>query len=356
MFGWKANTARTTNWNTQADGTITQSNCRYYPSSDGTYELEFVSSDQPIGLVLETNAYGNYAIVKSIAADAADVVKKVVTLGDVLVAVNNHVMIHEEFSDTITFLEMLREGQLERRLRLLNPRKCPVAIYAERMAQQQKCHKDMFGFLRSLEYLQKERRWKASRISIDAQRDIDWIEYLKSIGGADNLKPSGMFRSSPELKKLVRRGIPVAYRALVWPKISLAGRYRQKYPDNYYQELLSRKHELDPKVEIDIDKDTDRTFPEHDYYSGGGGGCAILKRVLVAHALHNPTIGYCQSLNFVAGMMLLFMEEEEAFWMFITVVDTLLPHDYYTASMVGTYIDQFVFSHIIKTRLDKIHR
>ena len=82
----------------------------------------------------------------------------------------------------------------------------------------------------------------------------------------------------------------------------------------------------------------------------------MLKRVLVAHALHNTSIGYCQSLNFVAGMMLLFMEEEEAFWMFVTVIDTMLPHDYYTSSMVGTYIDQFVFSHIIKTRLPGIHK
>lgn len=81
----------------------------------------------------------------------------------------------------------------------------------------------------------------------------------------------------------------------------------------------------------------------------------MLRRVLTAHALHNPTIGYCQSLNFVAGMMLLFMQEEDAFWLFITVIDTLLPHDYYSATMVGTYIDQFVFAHIIQTRLEKVH-
>jgi hypothetical protein len=30
------------------------------------------------------------------------------------------------------------------------------------------------------------------------------------------------------------------------------------------------------------------------------------------------------------GMMLLLMEEEESFWLFLTIVDTLLPHDYYT--------------------------
>ncbi|RYY83888.1 hypothetical protein EON63_10300 [archaeon] len=50
-----------------------------------------------------------------------------------------------------------------------------------------------------------------------------------------------------------------------------------------------------------------------------------LRRVLQAFALHNPDIGYCQSLNFVAGMMLLFLSEDEAFWLLVTVVEKLLP-------------------------------
>ena len=57
------------NWNTQADGTLRSSNCKYYPCNDGTYELEFVGTDLPIGIMLETNAYGNYAIVKGVADD-----------------------------------------------------------------------------------------------------------------------------------------------------------------------------------------------------------------------------------------------------------------------------------------------
>ena len=57
------------NWHTQPDGTVVQNNCRYYTSNDGTYEIEFVSSDESIGIVLETNRYGNYAIVKSLTVE-----------------------------------------------------------------------------------------------------------------------------------------------------------------------------------------------------------------------------------------------------------------------------------------------
>jgi len=348
--------AAVSNWSIGADGSLepTPGSCRYIPGNDGTYELDYIESSLSLGILLETNSVGNYAIVKGLTADCSEIARKVVSIGDVLVSVNKHQMLKEDFSDVITFLEMLREGGLARRMRFLNPTRCPVAVYAERLLTEEKSHKDMFGFVRSIEYLQKERQYKATRVQIDAQRDMDWVQYLKSIGGPDNVKPSGMFRPSPELKALVRRGIPVAYRALLWPKLSLANKYKLKYPTNYYQELLNRQDELASKVEIDIDKDIDRTFPEHDYYGCGGGG-EVLRRVLVAHALHNPTIGYCQSLNFVAGMMLLFMQEEDAFWLFITVVDTLLPHDYYSSTMVGTYIDQFVFAHIIQTRLEKVH-
>jgi hypothetical protein len=98
------------------------------------------------------------------------------------------------------------------------------------------------------------------------------------------------------------------------------------------------------------------TFPEHVYFENAGRGEHALRRVLQAFALHNPDIGYCQSLNFVAGMILILLEEEEAFWLLLTIVEELLPADYYTKSMVGTYVDQFVLAHIIKKYLPKIHQ
>ena len=50
------------------------------------------------------------------------------------------------------------------------------------------------------------------------------------------------------------------------------------------------------------------------------------------------------------------MQEEDAFWLLVTVVEKLLPSDYYTQSMVGTYVDQFVLAHIIKRHLPNIHK
>eukprot|EP00980_Cylindrotheca_fusiformis_P023433 scaffold10476_cov142-Cylindrotheca_fusiformis.AAC.8 len=51
------------------------------------------------------------------------------------------------------------------------------------------------------------------------------------------------------------------------------------------------------------------------------GGQAALRRVLRAYSYHDPTVGYCQGMNFIAGMFLTLMTEEEAFWVLVGVMN-----------------------------------
>jgi hypothetical protein len=181
--------------------------------------------------------------------------------------------------------------------------------------------RDMYGFARTKEYVAAEKKLNSAKVGINLQRDTEWCEYLKAIGGCENLKPAGVFRSSDDLKAMCRRGIPAAYRASVWQHISLSTANRSRYPAGYYQHLLRRaKDKLKKSVADDIDKDLDRTFPEHTYFDAEEGREGM-RRVLTAFAVHNIDIGYCQSLNFIAGMMLLFMCEEDAFWLLVTVAE-----------------------------------
>ena len=48
------------------------------------------------------------------------------------------------------------------------------------------------------------------------------------------------------------------------------------------------------------------------------GGQASLRRVLRAYSVHDRDVGYCQGMNFIAGMFLTFMTEEEAFWLLVS--------------------------------------
>jgi hypothetical protein len=47
------------------------------------------------------------------------------------------------------------------------------------------------------------------------------------------------------------------------------------------------------------------------------GGQAALRRVLRAYSYYDPEVGYCQGMNFIAGMFLTIMSEEEAFWLLV---------------------------------------
>ena len=76
-------------------------------------------------------------------------------------------------------------------MRFLRPSKCSLQAYANRLSLQVKCNRDMFGFLRTTDYLNKEKLQKDKQIKYVNQRDLHWITYLKSIGGVENLKPAG---------------------------------------------------------------------------------------------------------------------------------------------------------------------
>jgi len=47
------------------------------------------------------------------------------------------------------------------------------------------------------------------------------------------------------------------------------------------------------------------------------GGQPSLRRVLKAYSLYDREIGYCQGMNFIVGMFLTFMTEEESFWLLV---------------------------------------
>eukprot|EP00339_Tiarina_fusa_P013540 CAMPEP_0117018748 /NCGR_PEP_ID=MMETSP0472-20121206/14460_1 /TAXON_ID=693140 ORGANISM="Tiarina fusus, Strain LIS" /NCGR_SAMPLE_ID=MMETSP0472 /ASSEMBLY_ACC=CAM_ASM_000603 /LENGTH=420 /DNA_ID=CAMNT_0004723491 /DNA_START=340 /DNA_END=1602 /DNA_ORIENTATION=+ len=51
--------------------------------------------------------------------------------------------------------------------------------------------------------------------------------------------------------------------------------------------------------------------------AGTPGGQAALRRVLRAYSYYDRDVGYCQGMNFIAGMFLTLMTEEEAFWLLV---------------------------------------
>jgi hypothetical protein len=98
-------------------------------------------------------------------------------------------------------------------------------------------------------------------------------------------------------------------------------------------------------------QDIPRTFPGHPALDDNGRNS--LRRLLVAYARHNPSVGYCQAMNFFAGLLLLLMPEENAFWTLVRVMDDYFG-GYYTEEMIESQVDQLVFEELMRERFPKL--
>ncbi|XP_039296162.1 growth hormone-regulated TBC protein 1 [Nilaparvata lugens] len=164
---------------------------------------------------------------------------------------------------------------------------------------------------------------------------------------------AGTFSKSRLAKRYIRKGIPSEHRGAVWLAVSGAEALKANFEPNLYDAMLEGP--LDEKVDEIIRTDLPRTFPDNIYFNSTDNHQQQLYRVLAAYAYHNPTVGYCQGLNYVAGMLLLVTHSEDtSFWLLKVLVENKLP-DYYSPTMDGVITDMEVLSELVKEKFPDIH-
>ncbi|XP_060201658.1 uncharacterized protein LOC132630126 isoform X1 [Lycium barbarum] len=176
-----------------------------------------------------------------------------------------------------------------------------------------------------------------------------------------------------ELEFLVRGGVPRDLRGEVWQAFVGVRARRLK---RYYLDLLDpesdtgdgEEHDGPPlaeenkrrskesvhvpeKLRKQIEKDLPRTFPGHPALDEKGRNS--LRRLLIAYARHNPDVGYCQAMNFFAGILLLMMPEENAFWALVGLIDEYFD-GCYSQEMIESQVDQLVFEELVRERFPKL--
>jgi hypothetical protein len=72
----------------------------------------------------------------------------------------------------------------------------------------------------------------------------------------------------------------------------------------------------------EINRDINRTFYTEKFVEGNGK--KMLINILTALAFIRPEIGYCQGMNFIAGALINFIDnEEKCFWIFLSFIDNI---------------------------------
>ncbi len=163
---------------------------------------------------------------------------------------------------------------------------------------------------------------------------------------------TGQVLSHSQLTNLMLTGPTHKQRKLIWLEITGA---KAQMRDNvgYYELLLTWKGTAHTQFSAQIDKDLQRTYPEEGFLAMPGA-MQSLRNVLVAYSWRNPSIGYCQGMNFIAGRLLSFgFSEEQAFWMLAQILETYLPLDYFSV-MTGVLTDQKVFHSLLKLHVPRV--
>lgn len=133
---------------------------------------------------------------------------------------------------------------------------------------------------------------------------VEWRRILQKYKEGDMKKSIG-------LERLVQSGLPAFLRKKVYSML-MYGRFEVDYG-------MLRDEEC--KYEYQIDVDIQRTFRSHFMYKEryGTGQCRLF-HVLVAFANYMPSIGYCQGMSNIAGLILMYFGEEEGFFLLVNII------------------------------------
>ncbi|XP_061097270.1 ecotropic viral integration site 5 protein homolog isoform X5 [Conger conger] len=156
-------------------------------------------------------------------------------------------------------------------------------------------------------------------------------------------------KKEKQLKELVRKGIPHHFRAIVWQLLCNA----QNMPiKDQYSELLKMTSPCEKLIRRDIA----RTYPEHEFFKEKDSlGQEVLFNVMKAYSLVDREVGYCQGSAFIVGLLLMQMPEEEAFCVFVKLMQDYRLRELFKPSMAELGLCMYQFECMIQEQLPELH-
>ncbi|KAK1789369.1 hypothetical protein P4O66_015295, partial [Electrophorus voltai] len=162
---------------------------------------------------------------------------------------------------------------------------------------------DRFGFLHEEELptpSAEEEKYKFQEI----ERVQKWLKMVKSWE---------KYHNSEKMTKRVYKGIPLQLRGEAWALL-LDVRKMKEENMGKYEKMKEQARIFSTEIK-QIDLDVNRTFRNHVMFMDRFGvKQKDLFNVLAAYSVYNTEVSYCQGMSQIAAILLMYLNEEEAFW------------------------------------------
>ncbi|KAL2086549.1 hypothetical protein ACEWY4_017608 [Coilia grayii] len=106
-----------------------------------------------------------------------------------------------------------------------------------------------------------------------------------------------------------------------------------------------------------IRRDIARTYPEHEFFKGQDSlGQEVLFNVMKAYSLVDREVGYCQGSAFIVGLLLMQMPEEEAFCVFVRLMQEYRLRELFKPSMAELGLCIYQFEYLLQVNISHIYQ
>ncbi|XP_041474245.1 small G protein signaling modulator 3 homolog isoform X4 [Lytechinus variegatus] len=193
----------------------------------------------------------------------------------------------------------------------------------------------------------------------DPQQRLKWTAYFEfahntEVGDLTWESMESRLPQTEKLRSLVREGIPHSMRHQLWMRLCGA-QEKKSSSEMTYREIIKASSSDQSMAAKQIEKDLLRTMPSNACFSNQKStGVPRLRRVLRGISWLYPDIGYCQGTGVIVASLLLFMDEEDAFWIMCSVVEDLVPPSYFSHTLLGVQADQRVLRQLMVSYLPEL--
>ncbi|XP_054472030.1 USP6 N-terminal-like protein [Anoplopoma fimbria] len=162
---------------------------------------------------------------------------------------------------------------------------------------------DRFGFMHEDE-LPAPTAHEEKRKHLEVERAEKWLKMAKKWD---------KYKNSDRMVKRVYKGIPLQLRGRAWA-LMLDVERAKKENEGKYENMKEQARLYSSEIK-QIDLDINRTFRNHIMFMDRFGvKQQALFHVLSAYSVYNTEVSYCQGMSQIAALLLMYMNEEDAFW------------------------------------------